>query len=49
MSIEIPAWRPGDDSIDLPSMLRVTSRRIWRDSNLCGQLAVLGDGHLRRA
>jgi ubiquinone biosynthesis monooxygenase Coq7 len=39
-----PAWRPGDDRPDIPSMLRVDQAGEYGDTRIyAGQLAVLGD------
>jgi ubiquinone biosynthesis monooxygenase Coq7 len=41
-----PAWRPGDDRPDIPSMLRVDQAGEYGATRIyAGQLAVLGDGN----
>jgi ubiquinone biosynthesis monooxygenase Coq7 len=41
-----PAWRPGDDRADIPSMIRVDQAGEYGATRIyAGQLAVLGDRH----
>ena len=46
MSAPSPRWRPGDDRVDLPSMLRVDQAGEYGATRIyAGQLAVLGPRH----
>ena len=46
MNTASPAWRPGDDRADIPSMLRVDQAGEYGATRIyAGQLAVLGEHH----